>query len=144
MITQKFRVFSLEKLGTLNQDLDVGVVRVPAVVMRSVAKRNSLVRISVMEGSVRKKSLVRIIRAATGEGALKNNEIALQYDDRRTLGIPSVGSERTLEIKRVHEWTHLPAFLLRHSSPLVRREAAFGLVLMVLGAIAGFCLGKVV
>lgn len=136
------KVRSLESIDTLKQDLDVGVVRVPAIFVRTLAKRNSLVRISALdEDGCRRKSIVRIVRAHTGMGALLKNEIALQYDDRLELGIPSAGASRLIEVSVCHPWIGLPEFLFRHPSPLVRKETIFSLSLMVIGALVGFLLG---
>jgi hypothetical protein len=136
-----FKVRSLEGIGTPAQDMDIGVIRVPSAMLRKLGTRNSLVRVSLMENGRKKKSLIRIVRAATGARALLKNEVALQYDDRRELGIYRAGSTHTLVIEPVHEWLALPSFLLGHSSPLVRRETVFALALMVVGAIIGFIVG---
>lgn len=136
VIRGEFKVHSLESRGTLIQDGDVGVIRVPATMLSKVGGRNSLVKVSVVRDE-RSKSHIRIARALTGKHALRNDEVALQYDDRADLGIRDAGAVCTLVIKPVNEWLALPRFLLGHSSPLVRREAAFAMALMVLGAIVG-------
>jgi hypothetical protein len=100
-----------------------------------------LVRLSIVRDGKKSKALARINRAATGERALGRNEIALQYDDRQLLGINRAGSIHRLCIKPVGNWLALPRFLLTHTSPLVRREAAFGVVLMAVGAVIGLVLG---
>ena len=140
------KVHSLEAIGTLNQDIDVGVIRVSGVFLKRHAKRNSLVRVSLIDKAGRKKkSIVRIVRAATGIKALLKNEIALQYDDRIELGIKQAGTVHTLEIEPVNDWLGIPKFLLGHPSPLVRRENIFAFASMVvgtlIGAIAGFIVG---
>jgi len=140
VVQAKFKVRSLESIGTLDRDNDVGVVRVSAALMRRIGERNTLVRISILHRG-EKKSVVRIMRAATGTRALLKDEVALQYDDRRTLGIKQAGTAHELEISPVNEWLALPAFLLGHPSPLVKREAAFGLALMFVGAVLGFLVG---
>lgn len=137
----QFKVRSLEAIGTLDRDIDVGVIRVPGTFLRKFAKRNSLVKISLISESGDRKTIIRIVRAATGSRALLKNEIALQYDDRRELGIKKAGTMHTLEIKAVNEWLALPTFLLGHPSPLVRREAAFAVALMFVGAVVGFVAG---
>ena len=138
-----FTVFSLESLSTANQDLDVGVVRVSAHRLRCLGGRGSLVKI-MRTDSKKTKPIVRIIRAATGNGrALRHDQIALQYDDRLALGIKEIGAcySYNLELERVHDWFSLPKFLLGHSSPLVRKEAAFGIALMIVGVVLGAGLG---
>lgn len=137
----QFKVRSLESIGTIDRDMDVGVIRVPGTFLRRFGKRNSLVKISLISESGKRKTIVRIVRAATGSRALLNNEIALQYDDRRKLGIKKAGTIHTLEIRAANEWLSLPAFLLGHPSPLVRREAAFAVALMFVGAVVGFVAG---
>jgi hypothetical protein len=141
MVTGDFKVRSLESIGTLDQDLDVGVIRVSAVFLRKLGSRNSLVRVSIVRDGRKDKSLTRIVRAATGTRALRKDEIALQYDDRLALGIKKVGTLHALSIKPVNEWLALPAFLLSHPSPLVKREAVFALTLSVLGAVIGLVVG---
>ena len=138
----QLKVRSLEAIGTLSQDIDVGVIRVPGIFLKRHAKRNSLVRVSLIdEDGRRKKSIIRIVRAATGTKALLKNEIALQYDDRIELGIKQAGTIHTLEIEPVHDWFSVPKFLLGHPSPLVRRETAFAIALMIVGALVGFIIG---
>ena len=141
MVENDFKVLSLEAIGTIEQDRDVGAIRVSGVILRKLGGRNSLVRVSLIDHGRTRKSLIRIVRAATGERKLLKDEIALQYDDRRELGIKKAGASHTLRIEPVNQWLRLPEFLLRHSSPLVRREAAFSISLMVVGAVIGFLLG---
>lgn len=140
-VTGDFKVRSLEGIGTLDQDIDVGVIRVSAVLLRKLGSRNSLVRISIVRDGRKAKSLTRIVRAATGTRSLLKNEIALQYDDRLALGIKKAGTVHSVSIEPVNEWSALPAFLLSHPSPLVKREAAFALTLMLLGAVIGLVIG---
>ena len=135
------KVRSLESIGTLTQDLDVGVIRVSASLLQELSSRNSLVRISIFEDGKASKPLVRIVRAATGKNALRENEIALQYDDRKLLGIKRANTLHRITITPVSDWVALPCFLLTHTSPLVRREAVFGLALMLVGVFLGFLLG---
>lgn len=144
MIRRKFHVQSLEKIGTIAQDLDQGVIRVAGSLLRELGGRNTLVKISVIVGGRAEKSIVRILRAATGQSGLTADRVALQYDDRLFLGVDRAGEPCELSIRRVNEWTALPIFLLRHSSPLVRREAAFALALMISGAAVGFFLGLLI
>ena len=132
---------SLEGIGTLDQDIDVGVIRVSGFLLRKLGSRNSLVRVSTVENGRRTKSLIRIVWAATGSRALRKDKGALQYDDRRELGIKQVDSIHAILIEPVCEWLALPSFLLSHASPLVRREAGFALVLMLAGAVSGFLVG---
>jgi hypothetical protein len=103
-----------------------------------------LVKVSVIVDGRAEKSIVRILRAATGESGFTADRVAFQYDDRLFLGVDRAGEPRELSIHRVNEWTALPIFLLRHSSPLVRREAAFALALMISGAVVGFVLGLLI
>ena len=124
---------------------DVGVIRVSGAFLRKNTKRNALLRITLVdEDGRRKKSIVRIVRAATGRPALRENEIALQYDDRIELGIRKAGTTHTLEFKPVHDWLGLPIFLLGHPSPLVRREVAFAIALMIVGVVIGFVAGSMI
>ena len=104
VMKDQFKVRSIESIGALDRDIDVGVIRVPGTFLRKIAKRNSLARVSLISAGGQKKSITRIVRAATGSGALLKNEVALQYDDRRELGIKKAGTIHTLEIKAVHEW----------------------------------------
>lgn len=141
----QFKIHSLERIGTLSQDIDVGVVRVPGIFLKRYAKRNSLVRISMINDAGKKtKTIIRIVRAATGGKALRKNEIALQYDDRIELGIRKAGEMHTIEIESVSDWSGIWRFLLGHPSPLVRREVVFSIVLMIFGALVGFLIGLVV
>lgn len=140
-VTGDFKVRSLEGIGTLDQDIDVGVIRVSAVLLRKLGSRNSLVRVSIVRDGRKEKSLTRIVRAATGTKSLLKNEIALQYDDRLALGIKKAGTVHAVSIEPVNEWMALPTFLLSHPSPLVKREAAFALTPMVLGAVIGLVVG---
>lgn len=141
MIERIFAIHSLEKLNTVNQDLDVGVVRVSACLLRCLGGRGSLVKITPFEPTENTRSIVRIIRAATGENALTKDQIALQYDDRLALGVKKVGACHKLKLKPVHNWLSLPKFLLGHPSPLVRKEAIFGIALMISGVVLGVVLG---
>ncbi|MCY3876227.1 MAG: hypothetical protein OXF88_18295 [Rhodobacteraceae bacterium] len=137
MLKGEFKVKSLEAIDTINQDLDVGVIRVSGCRLQELGSRNSLVRISTIENGPKAKSLIRIVRAKTGKLALQKNEIALQYDDRIALGINKADESRILSIKPVQQWLNLPCFLLFHTSPLVRKEAGFALALLVLGFFLG-------
>lgn len=144
IVKDDFKVRSLESIGTESTDIDVGVVRVSGAFLSENTKRNALLRIALVgEDGQRKKSIVRIVRASTGRRALLKNEIALQYDDRIELGIRTVGTTHPLEIEPVHDWLGLglPIFLLGHPSPLVRREAVFAIILMILGGFIGFFIG---
>ncbi|MBE0532131.1 MAG: hypothetical protein IH626_14965 [Rhodospirillales bacterium] len=143
-IRGKFKICSLEAIGTLGMDGDVGVVRVSGYFLRTHTRRNAMLRITPVDAAGRKgKAIIRIVRAATGSKSLAKDEIALQYDDRIELGIKKAGTVQELEIRSVNEWTGLPMFLLRHTSPLVRREAAFAFALMGVGAFIGFLAGWV-
>lgn len=138
MITGEFTIKSLEGIETINQDMDVGVVRVSSCRLQELGARNSLVRVSIIAENGSKKSLIRIVRAKTGEKALKNYQIALQYDDRLALGIKNSDESRKLSIEPVREWLWLPSFLLWHTSPLVKKETRFALALLLLGFLLGF------
>lgn len=141
-VTGQFKVRSLEVIGTLSTDIDVGVVRVSAAFLRNNTRRNALLRISIVgKDSDANKSIIRIVRAATGSRTLRKNEIALQYDDRIELGIKKAGTTHMLEIEPVNDWLGLPSFLLGHPSPLVRREAVFAVALTLVGALIGFFVG---
>ena len=142
MVTGEFKVRSLEAIGTLERDFDVGVVRVSAAFLRKYAKRNALVRISLIRDDGRKsRPIVRVIRAATGKQALRANEIALQYDDRAELGIKRAGRIHRLQIELINPWLGLPQYLLGHPSPLIRKEIVFSVALWIIGVILGFILG---
>ena len=140
-IVGKFKVRSLVRIGTDKQDYDIGVVRICGSLLAQLGGRNVLVKVSVAGLSGRKKSLIRIVRASTGSNALKNNEIALQYDDRELLGIRSFESEYDIVIERVFQLISQPSFLWNHTSPLVRMNAAFTVVLTLMGTALGFFLG---
>jgi hypothetical protein len=162
LIKEKFEVCALEKLGTTDQDIDQGVIRVAGSKLSKLGGRNALVKITVVQkgespkqeqepklepkskSKPKPKPIIRIVRAATGEGGLSGQQIALQYDDRNMLGITSLREEYEIKIEPVSEWLGLPGFLLGHSSPLVRKEAVFGLALMFVGAVVGFIFGIIV
>ncbi|MDE0006066.1 MAG: hypothetical protein OXQ29_25525 [Rhodospirillaceae bacterium] len=135
-IKGEFKVKSFEQIDTINQDFDVGVIRVAGCHLKDLGSRNALVRVSTTENG-RTMSLIRIVRAKTGKSKLSENEIALQYDDRLALGIKKAGEVRTLSIQPIYQWLHLPRFLLSHTSPLVRKEAGFALVLLFTGFLLG-------
>jgi hypothetical protein len=86
------------------------------------------------------KSLVRIVRAATGAKHLAGDEIALQYEDRLTLGV-ELGSKQDLLLRPANEWIALPKFFLGHPSPFERRTAVFSLALTIAGTVIGFLAG---
>lgn len=142
-VRQTFLIVSLEKVGTIDQDLDVGVIRVSGALLRQLGGRDTLVKISKVTNDGSRVSIVRILRAATGKQALKIDEVALQYDDRRKLGIKRAGEEGELKIEQVGRWLGLPKFLIGHSSPLVRLEAVYAFSLMISGAIIGLVIGLV-
>lgn len=142
-LRRSFRVASLERVGTIAQDLDVGVVRVSGALLRELGGRDSLVKITANPDGSDRPSMVRILRAATGTRALAKTEIALQYDDRRKLGIKRAGATCDIELRPVGRWLSLPSFLLGHSSPLVRMEASYALSLMVVGGIIGLVVGAI-
>jgi len=142
MVKGEFRVRSFECIDTINQDMDVGVIRVSGARLRELGGRNALVRVSVVECGVLGKSLIRIVRAKTGDKKrgrnLKKDEIALQYDDRLALGIETASERKNLLIEKISQWLALPCFLLYHTSPLVKREALFAIALLILGFMLGF------
>ena len=138
---ERIEVRSLQCIGTINQDVDVGVVRVAGARLKKLGGRNALVRVSTIQNGRRVKSIVRIVRAQTNDPALKTDQIALQYDDRLALDISSVGDRHELLIERVWQWPALPCFLLFHTSPLVKKEAGFAIGLLIIGLIVGFLLG---
>lgn len=137
MIEGNFKVRSLESINTINQDIDVGIVRVSGWRLKELGSRNSLVRVSTIKNGKKPKCLFRIARAKTGKHALKKNEIALQYDDRLLLGIDRADEFRMLSIKPVGQWWALIPFLFCHTSPLVRKEVAFAVVLLIVGFFLG-------
>ena len=139
----KLKVHSLTRIGTLDSDHDVGVVRVSGAFLTKYTRRHSLLKICVLNDEGKEgRSIVRVARAATrGDKALGSDEIALQYDDRLELGIKDVGTAHKFRIKRVNDWLGLPQFLLGHPSPLIRKEAIFALALMIVGALIGFVIG---
>ena len=94
-------VKSLEEIETINQDFDVGVIRVAGWHLKDLGSRNALVLISTNENGRGAKSLIRIVRANTGRLALNKDQIALQYDDRLALGIEKLDERRTLSIEPV-------------------------------------------
>lgn len=154
MKIDSFKVRSLESIGTLSLDIDVGVVRVSSSFLRKNSKRNSLVKITALDRlGKRKASIVRIARAATGskvrngkvlkKKALKHDEIALQYDDRLLLDIRKLGSTHTLTVEKISFVYGVPQFLFKHSSPLIRLQTYFAFALFAFGVIAGFMAGMV-
>lgn len=136
-----FTIYSFEKIGTIEQDRDVGVLRVCGSMLARLGGRNALVRITIVMDEEPSCSLIRIVRAATGKGALQVSELALQYDDRQTLGVCSAGDEHSVILEPVGRWLGLPLFLLGHTSPLVRLQAIFGIVLMCVGLVVGLIAG---
>ncbi len=138
MVEGEFKVQSLEEIDTFNQDLDVGVIRVAGPRLQELGGLSALVRVSTIRNRRRVKSLIRIVRAKTTKPTLAMDEIALQYDDRLELGIKSVGERHELSIKRVRQWPALPCFLLLHTSPLIKKEAAFAIALLFVGFLLGF------
>jgi hypothetical protein len=144
-IDGEFNVHSLERIGTLDQDYDIGIVRTSAYIMKKVAERNSFVKIISKSGS-KKKSIIRIIRAATGGNpriagnnrkALSKYEIALQYDDRRALGIFKLDRAYKLRIRRTIPLMGLFGYLNGHSSPPIRYTYRLSWILLIIGAALG-------
>lgn len=135
---------SLDSIDTVVQDYDVGVVRVSGPLLAQLGGRNVLIKVSVDGLQGRKKSLIRIVRAATGDNALKKGEIALQYDDRELLGIKCAGSEHNIVLERVCQIVNQPRFLWHHTSPLVRMNAYFAVVLTLVGTGLGFVIGGLI
>lgn len=144
MVEGEFKVRSLEAIDTIGQDADVGVIRVAGAHLEELGGRNALVRVCVVRNGRTVKSRVRIVRAKTTKPALKEDEIALQYDDRLALGINRAGEMERLAIKKVWQWPALVCFLLFHTSPLVKKETSFAVALLILGVFAGFLLGLLV
>jgi hypothetical protein len=141
-IKDKFRVRSLESIGTRETDFDLGVVRVSGALLRKLGKRNILLRISRFEKNGKsRKSIVRLVRAATGQRGLLKHEIALQYDDRAELGIRKAGTEHDIELTPISKWIGLPCFLLGHPSPLVRSETIFAIAIAIGALVIGYLLG---
>ena len=131
------KVRSLESIGTISQDVDVGVVRVAGTRLQELGARNAPVRVSTMKRGRPEKSLVRIAGAKTTEPPLKTDEIALQHDDRQALGIGSAAEQRGIPVEEVRQFSALPRFLLSHASPLVKKEACLAVASMTVGALAG-------
>ena len=48
-VEDEFKVRSLEGIGTLDQDIDVGAIRVSGFLLRKLGSRISLVRVSTIE-----------------------------------------------------------------------------------------------
>jgi hypothetical protein len=142
----QLKVYSLTRIGTVESDHDVGVVRVSGSFLQKHARRNALVKICVLNNDGKEVgSIVRVARAATrGGNALSSDEIGLQYDDRLELGIKNAGTTHQFRIKQVGDYSGLPRFLLRHPSPLVRKEAIFALALMIVGVLIGALVGFVI
>lgn len=143
-VKQTLIVRSLEKTGTFAQDHDVGVIRVSAGLLRKLGGRNALVRVTAHHEDASDMSLIRVLRAATGKTALHLNEIALQYDDRRSLGVMRAGAEQMVSIKPIGAWKGLPGFLMSHTSPLVRLQAFFAIILMLVGTAVGLLIGGLI
>ena len=59
-VTGDFKVRSIEEIGSLDQDIDMGVIRVSAVLLRKRGSRNSLVRVSVVRDGCKEKSRISI------------------------------------------------------------------------------------
>ena len=140
MAEGEFKVRSLGAIDTINQDGDVGVIRVAAARLEELGGRNALVRVSTMKDGRRVKSLVRIVR---DKNTLKENEIAIQYDDRRALGIYRVGKLQSISIEKVKAWQLLSClrFLLFHTSPLIRYQTSFAIAVAIASVAAAYFLG---
>ncbi|MDE0208725.1 MAG: hypothetical protein OXJ64_02455 [Boseongicola sp.] len=95
-----FRVRSFEAFDTINQDRDVGPVRVAGAHLQTLGGRNALIHFFKMENGRPVKSHVRIVRAKTTEPDLRMDEIALQYDDRLALGINGARERQELSINK--------------------------------------------
>jgi hypothetical protein len=133
-----FTVKSLTSIKKIDQDSDIGVVRVSTSFITKHAKRNALLKITNMDCIDSKaKSIVRIARAYT----LKENEIALQYDDRLKLGINKAGDVHRLQINQVNILRGLLPFLWNHTSPLVHLQTALAVFLFIFGLAIGYLLG---
>lgn len=131
-----FKVKSLESVQRLATDYDVGIVRISGNQLSNHFKRNSFVRIQTCGKGDRKK-ITRIARALTGVDALKNDEIALQYDDRLALGIPNAGDRAELELISKPQWRAIWAYCSNHPSPVIKAQFWLSIALAVLGVLVG-------
>jgi hypothetical protein len=138
-IVRAFKVQSLEGIGTDHIDLDKGVIRVSKNTLRELGGRNSLVRITNSSGA----TMVRSVRAKTGQNALSDNQIALQYEDRLHIGVKDAGTEFELTIERINPVLGIIAFNWNHTSPLIRLQTAFAFWTSVVSLIVGFLLGLI-
>lgn len=111
----KFKIRSSESIDRIDFDLNVGVVRVSGGVLRNFS-RNEFVRI-INHTAEGKPKIIRIIRARTGQGALSDNEIALQYDDRVKLNIRNAGDHVDLTLHTIPLIVAIWPFCASHSSP---------------------------
>lgn len=139
-LKRNFRVKSLESVGKLATDYDVGIVRISGNQLSNNFERNSYVKIQ-MCGEGTNKKITRIVRALTGEGALKNDEIALQYDDRLALGVSNAGESVELKLTKIPAWRAIWSYCSNHPSPLIKAQFWLSVILALLGILVGAPLG---
>jgi hypothetical protein len=140
-ISGMFEIRSFTSIHTQNQDLDVGVIRVTGDTLKQLGGRDALVRISCHSGEGISNSIIRIVRASTGKDCLTKGQIALQYEDRRRLGVPRLPATNRISIEPVNQMLNQPKFLWTHTSPLVRMNAIFGVTLTIMGTAIGLVIG---
>lgn len=136
----KFKIRSSESIDRIDFDLNVGVVRVSGGVLRNFS-RNEFVRI-INHTAEGKPKIIRIIRARTGQGALSDNEIALQYDDRVKLNIRNAGDHVDLTLHTIPLIVAIWPFCASHSSPLIVAQFWLSVALALIGVLAGVLLAS--
>jgi hypothetical protein len=136
-VKESFKIQSLEYAETELVDIDKGIIRVSSTVHRALGERNTLVRVSNVNG----RSIVRLMRSCTRKKPFEDRQIALQYEDRRELGIPSAGSVCELKIERINFVLGVIAFNFLHTSHLVRLQAWLSLILPIAFGLIGWLLG---
>ena len=141
-ITNKFEVLALERFNTLAVDAENGAFRVSSWMLRQLEGRNQFIRISRVAPNGDKASIVRIARAATRTPiALRKHQIALQYEDRRALGIRRTGEIHDIELKPIYAILGIPLLMISHPSPVIKFASILSVCLAFLGAFFGALIG---
>lgn len=137
----EFKIRSLTAIKVPKADYDSGIIRVPNKWISNYFPRGSLVKIKHQPESGGK--AIKLTRIVRGSRRLKDDEIALQYDDRLELGLSRAGKTLKLEIKSVNIPLGVFPFLFKHTSPVTRYQTWLRLGLMLVSIFLGFVIGKI-
>ena len=107
-LIRELKVRSLESIGTVAQDYDVGVIRVSAGLLQELESRNSLVRVSIFENG--KPTTYRKVPAQAAEEyeklGLKNGDVITRIDGENVVS-SSDGINRlkkmAVHLDKIHE-----------------------------------------